>query len=732
MKDRLIVAGFNIDLKDGIAFPLNFSIADFRDPQGRKRSFSKQLTILGTQNNLNFLYSTYSLSLINIGNAGVFQFDPTIQQPCEYYKDEILVFKGLFHLKEVKQRNGTYEFTAELLSDVVDLFGRLKNIGINELPRLQLYAHGLTRTNIINSFDTSVIRGGVPTANFSGGLPLGFGYLYPLVDYGYNRPTDTHFQINQLIPHWYVRELMIQAFAFADLEISSTFFDTQFFRNLVIGSGDGTVLQLDSTEINNRRVLFDAVINNTNFASPLNIVQANLFIINEQRNMFLGQTSLESNIVVLSETDPRNQYSLTDGQIVVERTGTYRTKLVSTIDLDFITDGTFGTLGSFKLIASVRRNGAFVGSTTVNIAVTDFTITNVINLNLEVDAYFQQGDIVTLDFTVQTNATVTGATSASAVLTNTGANILDFDFTSLDTTLIEGATVDPVRAIPNMKASDFVATVIKMFNLYVSDPVDGVVTIEPFSDFYQATSVFDDWTNLIDHSKDIVIKPASTIDGKFYNYRFADDNDYFRNLYQTTWGAGYGDRQYQVPSTFQVGEKTTELAISQSVVSDRNTGLLMPCIFQFNSETLSIQPFKGKPRMYFYNGLKTGNWRLKDVLSGLFTDLTDYPSVHHFDDWENPTFDLNFKLPEELYYTTTDITFTNLWSEYHEEFIKELTGRDSKLLDCYVRMTPQRIKDLDFGKLKMINGVLFRLNTVKDFDSSITESTKVELMKYLG
>jgi hypothetical protein len=730
MNDKLIVSGFEIDLTDGVAFPLNFSIADFKEPQSRKRSFSKQITIQGTQNNLNIFFTTFNLTVSDIGSSSVFQFDPTIQQPCEYFKDGILIFKGLFHLKEVKYFNGNYSFVCELLSDVVDLFSRLKNIRINELIAMQKYQHLLNRTNIINSFDTSVIINGVATSNFTGSNPDGFGYLYPLVDYGYNRPVDTTFNIAQLIPHWYVRELFVECFRFSGLDIDSNFLNSQFAKNLVIGSGDGTILQLDSTEIGNRRVELD-LSTQAFFPAPISNLIQGVAILNASNNVLpFGW--------ITSSVDPSNQYvgsgSNEIGSIVVQKTGSYKIKYISDALLEFGTDGTVQA-GDFPLNYTViaRRNGAIVSTQTyTTIFNSTFTSINV-GIDFEADLTLNQNDAIEIEMKIQCNAVVSSATFFQFSITDDVITApTTFRFTSLDTTLIEGSTIAPVRAIPNMIASDFVASIIKMFNLYVGDPVDGVVEIEPYADFYKSSNDTINWTNKVDYSKEIIIKPASTIDGKFYNFEFQDDADYFRKLYSDTWGAGYGDRRYEVPSTFQTGEKTNKLGFSQSVISDRNTGLLMPCILTFDQQTLAIKPFKGKPRVYFYNGLKTGNWRIEDVLTTTGDNLTNYPSIHHFDDWENPTFDLNFQLPEELYYTTTDITFTNLWSEFHRDFILELTGRDSKILNLNVRLNPDDISKLDFGKLVNIEGVLYRLNQIKDFDSNITESTKIELMKYLG
>ena len=143
-------------------------------------------------------------------------------------------------------------------------------------------------------------------------------------------------------------------------------------------------------------------------------------------------------------------------------------------------------------------------------------------------------------------------------------------------------------------------------------------------------------------------------------------------------------------------------------------------------------PSRVLPHIYFYNGLKSGNWRLtnSDDVS-LYDDLTSYPCAHHLDDKDSPTFDLNFGVPQILYYLATSYTTENLFSRYHFRFVKELTGRDSKLLELYVKTNAEMINKLDFSLLKMINGVLFRLNEITDFDNDVTESTKYELIKIL-
>jgi hypothetical protein len=82
-------------------------------------------------------------------------------------------------------------------------------------------------------------------------------------------------------------------------------------------------------------------------------------------------------------------------------------------------------------------------------------------------------------------------------------------------------------------------------------------------------------------------------------------------------------------------------------------------------------------------------------------------------------------------YAATSVTSDNLFTRYHERFVKEMTGRDSKIVELYAKISVNDINSLDFSKSVMWNGVLYRLNQITDFDSNISESTKIELIKII-
>jgi hypothetical protein len=110
--------------------------------------------------------------------------------------------------------------------------------------------------------------------------------------------------------------------------------------------------------------------------------------------------------------------------------------------------------------------------------------------------------------------------------------------------------------------------------------------------------------------------------------------------------------------------------------------------------------------------------------------LIQYPYVGHLDDIDTPTFDLNFGVPQVVYYPALTYTNNNLLN-YHNTFIQELVSRYGKLLTCYVKIDTSIINALDFRNLININGVVYRLQKISDYDSTKERTTQVELLRLI-
>jgi hypothetical protein len=723
MSNRLVVNGVELDIDSNIAFPLSFSIADIKDPQKRKRNLSKSIKIVGKQTNLNFFSSTYSLTLSDVDGSDVgFTFDPTQRVTAKYYKDSILVFDGLLQLNDVVFINKTYVFNCTLFSNFIDIFFILADLKVSELGWSE-YDHLLTRTIIENSFATSVILNGVATPNFTAGVPNGFGYVYPLVDYGYNS-VPTTFITNNLIPLVYIREVIQKCLTLAGISFSSAFLDSDLVKKMVLGFEGGKRLSFSLTELNQRKIIFAGKF--YALAEITSFVNENGYNYTSTENYRIFSNPYFTEVVT---SDLTNQYDDTTGLITINQSGTYNFTASIPIEQQITTSFAPTLIDAQRLVSiDIRRNGSIVNTVSFT-ELSDALIAQTYSFNQTLSC--NSGDVISFDLTIQTSLTY----EEEGTVTVETQNLIDatVSVSALNVALLDNDNVELSTVIPDLKCSDFLAGFIKMFNLYISDPdIYGDVIIEPLSDYYSATNDFDDWTNIIDYNKEFKIVPSSTIEGKNYLFEFQPQDDYDNQFYVNEFGNYYGNKKYVVQSTFQTGDREYKVPFGQAVpIQITNSNIVLPRIVKFNNNV--FEPFKGKPKIYFYNGLKSGNWKLKNVTGSGQSNRTTYPSVHHFDNYQNPTFDLNFELPKRIFYgnSSTFVTTDNVFSRYHERFIKEITGRDSKIIECYAKLTNAQINTLDFAKLIMLNGVLFRLNEVKEFDSDVANSTQIELIKII-
>jgi hypothetical protein len=116
-----------------------------------------------------------------------------------------------------------------------------------------------------------------------------------------------------------------------------------------------------------------------------------------------------------------------------------------------------------------------------------------------------------------------------------------------------------------------------------------------------------------------------------------------------------------------------------------------------------------------------------------------YPYAGTLDNPYNPTLDILFGIPRELYYSSNSENNTiykytdgNLFNTYWKNFIDTYCDKDAKKVMVYLQLNPVDIQNLDFRKLIYINGVLFYLLSIVDYNAMSDETTKVELLRVLN
>lgn len=737
---KLIVNGIEATLEKEIPFPLNYSIADVKNPEKRKRSGSLTVTLPGDRNNLNIFYTAYALSITDLGAGTGFQFDPTVRVEAQVYEGGNLLFDGLLQLFQVKIEKGKYSFEVGLYSNYVDWFKELGDLTVGGLGWSE-YDHTLNQTNIENSWDTSVVVNSTPTSNFTTGVPDGFGYVYPHIDWGYADDLTT-LSTTDIVPLLYVKEVLEKCAEVADLTITGNWINEEKIKRLLVSWGGGEKNRLSQAEIDAREVDYD---NALDYSESVSHNQGPFYFGNpngtpEYRYGGPPQPVWGDISTFTLTDDDIGQFNTTIGRVTVAQSGKYRITFSGTIRAraPFSTTPTSTITHDPKLTILLKRNGASLpgSSVTIPASTTASYTSTAINITGELDLL--AGDEIRVAFFPQTlNSAITWNGNPTDVPT------IDFDFDTttdarflmeaIETPITDGDTVELARFAPNMKCSDFVKGIVRAFNLYVGDPTEeGEIKIEPLEDFYQDTDDAIDVTELVDHNKPIVIKPASSIEGKLYEYKWSASGDYWTTRYVEEYGRGYGDYTYEVPSTFQTGVRKFELPFSQTIpVTVPNSEIISPRVVRIDNSTGAKSPFKGKPRLFIYNGvvsLSSGTFTLTDDDGTNGTSHNDYPNANHLMDLTNADFDLNWTLPEEIYFEPTAYTNNNLWTGY-ERFVRETTGRDSKIVTLFLKVDAEWMYDFTFDQLLMINGVVYRVNEIKEFDPEANDTTMFELVR---
>lgn len=711
--DELITdSGISLDLGEKVPIPVNKSIADFREPDKRQRSFSKEIELPGTAKNQAFFASAFHLTKV----GGLYDFNASAKVNCVYKKNGNMVLPdAVIRLKKVVIINQKPKFKVELFSDFVDIFLTLSNTDIRELD-WSAYDHLLNNANIIASWST----------------PDGSGYRYPLVERN-QRASISAWKNTDMIPYVHEVEVFEKCMALAGQSYTSAFLATARPKKVLFGYGGGNYVDaaISPTEINNRKVILDTGV--ISWSESRNIVDDGsgnpqvdgavsfngVFLSNVYYQVPGGAVPLTFNEV----QDINNQNNIST--FTAGRSGSYKINLQGSIRFEYAGNFTYAS-GGLRQFWYTKNNVFAPPLSVFNQTSEDDTFAFNHTFNIQMN----QGDVI--KFILQGAGIQFTAGDVNTLITENITCPTPWQMTveCMDMTLIEGSTVEVGRFLPSMKCSEFVLGFIRQYKLMISDPdIYGVVTIEPEISFYQGTNVFTDISAEVDHTKEIEVRPSANEYAKKLSYKYKPGTETDAKYYSGRWLENYGDLSFDQPSFFAKGEQKIELPWASIIPFQLYPTVIVPRFVDVDPNTGVKKTTAGVARIMFWNGLKNGNWQL--VGTAATDSLTQYPCVHHFDDMDNPTFDLNFKLVDEVYYPATIVTTINLFSEYYDTFVQEIISPEGKYVCLYRKMDSLKIEQLNWRKLLMWNGAMFRFNKIVDFDDEITQITKIELIKVI-
>lgn len=775
---KLYINSIEIEIDEGASFPFTFQISDIKEPDKRKGGHSTTLTIPGTQKNMQTFTSVFNLSMNQSSTdtgSGFVHFDPTVKAEAIYTENSIVIFRGVAQVLSCSKKGDYWTFQISLFSDFINFMNELKKIKCNELG-FDEYTHELNISNMTETWSGNCQINAVSTSIFTLTTYTGLGYYYGLIDYGFeNKPVaaDT-FDITNIPPQLFKYDLIKKMMNKIGIEFQSDFLESDFFKSQLIAWEGGNLPSVTSAEQTAQSVLTTE--QNTITGGFNNVAEFELpWYYNQSDegtpaegtryyNLNTGSLiyAIYKDVNILSIQDNSNQI-LSDYPYGVEiaNDGLYDIEYKGDIELNASIINSSGVevdeyfadaelIFVYSLI--IKKNGVIFdelvgGNFNYTVPSTTGSVpAQVISFDLTKEFLLDQGDLIEFEIKI-VNKPITGSfrvlgfnqdTSYSLLYTSSVplVNTPELNIVKTEANFIAGQDVLLRYFAPRINCAEFFKGVINEYNLFVNqDPENpNKLIIEPLEDFYKGFSDVDQWSNKIDYSKEFKVIPTAAIASNEYKYSYKDTKSEFEIRYFEQTGKYYGSRIIESGSDFSTKTTDTKLPFACiPLVEYPTTDLVMPRLLQEQQGT--FKPKKGAPFSVFKGVdrlggtmLTPGTLKIVDENSVTQT-YTSYPFVGHLDSLDNPDFDLTFKVPDFVFFTVnTYYSNVNLYP-YHSRFIREIVDRFGKQVNAYINLDNNDISNLDFSRLKNLNGVLFRLQKINQFDNNKNTSTLCEFVK---
>lgn len=708
MKTQIFLEGYELDLDGDLSAEFTYSVDDVVDFASRNTAFSKTIVIPGsTKNNKLFGHifdfghaNDYNPNSPNVGA----NFNASKAAQCIIMNDQIQIFKGVLRLMEIVIDAGSIQFECAVFGELGGFMASVGNKKIEDID-FGIANHVWNYDQITGSWD-----------NVSGG-----GVYYPLIDFGRvseNNKNDWNFRAFR--PALYVKQYIDKIITGAGYTYESDFFNTAFFKRLIIPSNTGLSRSDNNAFFANANVQTYTTNNYPAFTTST-----------------AGQFTLAGSVWRYNGTQPLS--------------GNVKLRLYGQI-----TDVFPNPAPVTNVVVSLQKNGT-------NIAQQTFPVFS------EPWTYFVDFDV---PVTLVTNDTINAYVTSSANVYNVSEGRLAVESSAVVIVPVNyGETFSINSTIPKgIFQKDFFASIVKMFNLYVTETPNKFkhLVITPYSDYYlnQYAALTDnlfqvegtdllipstgdfllldqtaagvailDWTNKLDRSKAIRVKPMAELNGRYFEYKYKPDGDYYNDQYLKKYGIGYGDFIEDTGFEFANDVQKAEVIFAATpLVGYDGQEKVFPTIFKLSNANVEdqtehvIRIMQAKK----VDGL-TNSWHIKTDSGNAGTQLHRYGYAGHLDDPDNPLADINFGAPKELFFEiTTGYPAANLFNSQWSEYVAEITDKNSKLLSANVMLNPIDVFQLDFRRLVYIDGNLWRLNRVIDFNPNSNETTKCEFLKVIN
>lgn len=767
MAGRLFIEGTELDLSEGLSNQITYAIDNLNFIDSKATPFSKTVVLPGTSKNNTAFGNIFDVCNSNFtidGQANVgYNFNASKSADCRYEINGLQVIKGVIRLLEIIIDGEFIEYEVSIIGELGGFVAKLANKRLEDLDFSQ-YDHVYSIANIKGSWGQQFTYSIVTSATFNAATkkikidnailanltqgmtftvsgtasnnstftivsivfnrivfnryteitvaetvvnetdssftisydkPYGSGFYYPLIDYGNVSQDKINFQYTAFRPALFLREYIDKIITDNGYTWQSDFFDTDFIKRIVIPNNQKGLFKYGVTDYVNAAITAQQQVGGSGTST---------------QNLAFGSSTL-------------NGFSV-DGTNSI---------FTYTNPSPITTKATLKISGVYKKPSSQAVLKIVLGAGGSNVEYAFAQADNYTAFDIELenpgDFTIGQTSVVTL---ISSGVPLAGLNdlvvqSATLVIQKDPPGYVE---------LVIGENVIINDSLPKgVFQKDFFTSVLKLFNLMVTEDkfIEKHLVIEPYVNFYD-TANFLDWSDKINRGEVIRVKPMSELNARYYQFKYKEDKDFYNENYRKKFNEGYGDRIYDTAYDFAKETETAEVIFSSSVLFGANgTDKIYPAIYTKSANGSLEETIEHNIRIMQIKKITgVSSW---DILDGvnILSSGTDYGYAGHLDDPDAPSSDINFGAPKELFFALTVGNLTaNLFNAFYSSYLAEITDKDSRLLTGNFKLTIQDIYDLDFQKLIFIDGGLFRLMKVIDYNTNGDELTKCELLRVIN
>ena len=766
-----IIAGYSIPHNEG-AIPLTKEAYDVNNPQKRLTDFSKTITI--PENKIVNQIFEHAFDV----NIDLQTFNPNLKTSYQIIQDGITAIDGYCQLKAISNVDGLINYEIQATGKIGDLFEKIRDKYLTDLD-LSSLDHTWNRTNIQDSWVATI----------------GQGYVYPMIDLG-GRTSYGTWALEDFKPSIYVKQYIDTILAEAGFTYDSTFFNSDLFKRLIVPYGSGQILldndailckefnvkrtseqiiQCENTrnvqDLENSIAIFNddsslalyesRVIADGGIVEALSCAEAEFGFSDDFYNTCTNEYNASTGKYTATENNKMSFQGLLNLNLLYNKPSnlneTRQFNLYSQPSANIVTDSFKGYLnaylveelnGAYTIVESMlfdittefANNPLSLVNPTTEITIGDLPFqTGQIDVKAGAKYFISFGGIIMYATRVFYDSVYNTYSYSDIVRTNSSYfQVLlqaDSNFGSklLETEIGIGDTIETRLVVPKeIKQSDFLSSIIKRFNLYIEyDNIDpNKLIIETRDGFLTDERV--NLEHLVDRSKEYKITPLGALNSGRFIYKDQLDKDYYNDLYNKANNEIYGQLTVDIQNDFVDADKNiTTIFAPTPLESIPNVSRIISSMRFVNQQNQQVEA-TAKIRLLYWGGLldPKGAWSFAGALH-----LT-YPYAGHLDNPYNPTFDLNWFVPKQLYYDfsygnkfTLSYSNNNCYNVYWKKYIEEITDRNSKILECNLALRPYDYQELNFRKNYYIDGSYWRLLKVTDFDAMSEDTTKCMFLK---